>query len=121
MDGIASVASQQPALLNTQGGSTSVQTHEPPQEQMAEATKEGIKQARIDSLEKAEDLVKDLNAAISPLNTSLKFGVDQQDIFYVSVIDTKSSKTIRRFPAEDAAALLPKMREVSGLLFDSRG
>jgi flagellar protein FlaG len=28
---------------------------------------------------------------------------------------------IRRFPAEEAVGFLPKMREVTGILFDSKG
>jgi flagellar protein FlaG len=55
------------------------------------------------------------------MSTNLRFGVDMQDVFYVSVIDAETSKMIRRFPAEQAEQLLPKMQEVSGILFDSKG
>ncbi|WP_434658875.1 flagellar protein FlaG [Sulfurimonas sp. NW9] len=68
-----------------------------------------------------ENLVKELNDALSPLNTSIKFGVDKNDIFYVAAIDTKTNTVIRRFPAEQAHDFLPKMQEVSGILFDSKG
>jgi len=73
------------------------------------------------SKEKVEDLVKKLNDALAPIGTDLKFGVDSADIFYVSVIDTKTDKMIRRFPAEKAQEFLPKMQELSGILFDSKG
>ncbi|SMP88592.1 FlaG protein, partial [Epsilonproteobacteria bacterium SCGC AD-308-P11] len=32
-----------------------------------------------------------------------------------------TSKIIRRFPAEQAQSFLPKMQEVTGILFDSKG
>jgi flagellar protein FlaG len=68
-----------------------------------------------------ENLVKELNTALEPMGTNLKFGVDSQDVFYVSVIEASSHKMIRRFPAEQAQDFLPKMQEVTGVLFDSKG
>jgi len=76
---------------------------------------------KVDSKDKMEDLVKKLNNALAPITTDIKFGVDMQDVFYVSVIDTKTDRMIRRFPAEKAQEFLPKMQEVSGILFDSKG
>lgn len=67
-------------------------------------------------------LVDELNRSLDPFNTSIRFGFDNtSDIFYVSVIETQSNRMIRRFPAEEAQALLPKIQEVNGLLFDERG
>ena len=66
-------------------------------------------------------LVKELNDAMAPISTNIKFGVDRDDIFYVSVIEAETSKMIRRFPAEQARDFLPKMQEVTGILFDSKG
>ena len=68
-----------------------------------------------------QDLVKSLNNAMAPMNTNLRFGVDSENVFFVSVIESETSKLIRRFPAEQAADFLPKMQEVSGILFDSKG
>ena len=76
---------------------------------------------KINSAKDVKELVDQLNKAMAPMNTNLKFGVDSQDIFFVSVIESETSKMIRRFPAEQAADFLPKMQEVSGMLFDSRG
>ncbi|MDQ7043514.1 MAG: flagellar protein FlaG, partial [Sulfurimonas sp.] len=78
-------------------------------------------QRKLNSSKDVETLVKELNKALQPMNTNLKFGVDSQDIFYVSVIDAQTSKMIRRFPAEQAQDFLPKMQEVTGILFDSKG
>jgi flagellar protein FlaG len=55
------------------------------------------------------------------MNTNLKFGVDAHDVFFVSVIEEQTNKMIRRFPAEQAQDFLPKMQEVTGILFDSKG
>ena|SRR3989339_1653386 len=119
MDGIANVAKQQ----QTQMRSEQVQVQQPKQvdlvkEIQKETTSGSVK---IDSKEKVQDLVEQLNKALAPMNTNIKFGVDQQDIFYVSVIESETSKMIRRFPAEQAADFLPKMQEVTGILFDSKG
>lgn len=74
------------------------------------------------SSEQMQDLIDELNRSIGPFNTSLRFGFDNRsDDFYVSVIETKSNKMIRRFPAEQAEQLLPKMQEVNGILFDEKG
>jgi flagellar protein FlaG len=76
---------------------------------------------KINSKEQVRELVDQLNKAMAPMNTNIKFGVDSQDVFYVSVIESDTSKMIRRFPAEKAADILPKMQEVTGTLFDSKG
>jgi flagellar protein FlaG len=77
---------------------------------------------KIDSEKDVEELVKDLNKALNPFNTSLRFGFDNSsEVFYVSVIESQTNRMIRRFPAEEAVSLLPKMQEVTGVLFDTTG
>lgn len=126
MDGIANIAKQQQSQFGSQEANAKISQQQVQQVHKIDVVKQIQEEntnntQKIDSKEKVQDLVEELNKALSPMNTSLKFGVDMQDIFYVSVIDAETSKMIRRFPAEDAAALLPKMREVSGILFDSKG
>jgi len=130
MDGIANVARQQQSQVSspeTQGrAAAQVQqqvqqpsnTNEVAKQMAVEAENSGTK---INSAKDVENLVKDLNKALAPMSTNLKFGVDSQDIFYVSVIESETSKMIRRFPAEQAQDFLPKMQEVTGILFDSKG
>lgn len=80
------------------------------------------KTSKIDSQKQMDQLVEQLNSSLNPFNTSLRFGFDNSsEDFYVSVIDTKSNEMLRRFPVEQAQALLPKMQEVNGLLFDKKG
>jgi flagellar protein FlaG len=127
MDGIANVAKQQQTQVNSpdiQGRVAQVQQSQNQSttevaKQMAQESKDSGTQ--INSKEDVKDLVEKLNKALSPLNTDVKFGVDAQDVFYVSVIDTKTSEMIRRYPAEQAVDFLPKMQEVTGILFDTKG
>ncbi|MFA6138271.1 MAG: flagellar protein FlaG [Sulfurimonas sp.] len=130
MDGIAGVAKQQQTHMGggeSQGkmakAQQSVQQVEQPKVDLVKEMQQSTTQKaeKINSKEQVEALVKELNNAMAPMNTNLKFGVDQQDVFYVSVIEAQTNKMIRRFPAEQAADFLPKMKEVSGILFDSKG
>ncbi len=134
MDGIANVARQQQSQVNPQTSQEKVieqmqATQHISQSQMHQDD-DGVKQMQdtsssaskeINSQKDIDDLVKKLNEAISPLNTNVKFGVDQNDIFYVAAFDSKTDKMIRRFPAKQAQDFLPKMQEVTGILFDSKG
>ncbi len=80
------------------------------------------KTSKVDSQEQMDRLIDQLNRSLDPFNTSLKFGYDNSsDDFYVSVIETKTNRMIRRFPVEQAEQLLPKMQEVNGMLFDQKG
>ena len=127
MDGIANVAKQQQTQVSSpevQGRAAQVQETQP--QSTTEVVKEMAQEAKesgtkINSADQVKELVDQLNKALSPMSTNVKFGVDSQDIFYVSVIEAETSKIIRRFPAEQAADFLPKMQEVTGILFDSKG
>lgn len=127
MDGIANVAKQQQTQMKSpQTEQSHTQQTQVQQPRQVDLVKEMQKESatapqKINSKEQVQDLVEQLNKALSPMNTNIKFGVDQQDVFFVSVIESETSKMIRRFPAEQAADFLPKMREVTGMLFDSKG
>ncbi len=127
MDGIANVARQQQSQMKSaQAEQAAVEQAKVQQPKQVDLVKEMQKETsnnseKINSKEQVQDLVDQLNKALAPMNTNIKFGVDQQDVFYVSVIESETSKMIRRFPAEQAADFLPKMREVTGILFDSKG
>lgn len=91
------------------------------QDQAAQANTEQ-KTSKTASQEEMNKLVDQLNQSMNPFNTALKFGFDNtSDDFYVSVVDTKSNRMLRRFPLEQAEQLLPKMQEVNGILFDQKG
>jgi flagellar protein FlaG len=120
MDGIANVARQQQAQMSVAENNERVA-----QSQKTDVVKqmqdESAKTQKMGSKEDVQELVDQLNKAMQPMNTNIKFGVDSQDIFYVSVIEEQTNKMLRRFPAEQAADFLPKMQEVTGILFDSKG
>ena len=130
MDGIANVARQQQSQVSStesQGRAVeqSLKTAQtqPKQQDTVKSIQQDLKNAdnQVKTKEDVQDLVKELNKALGPISTSLKFGVDSQDVFYVSVIESQTNKMIRRFPAEQAHDFLPKMQEVSGILFDTKG
>lgn len=77
---------------------------------------------KVTSEAEARELIESLNKALNPFSTSLRFGFDNSsEVFYVSVIDTSTSDTIRRFPLEQASTLAAKMNEVTGIIFDEKG
>ena len=131
MDGIANVARQQQSQVGQSEPQVRVaqqtqQVAQVQQQSVNDVAKEMAQEAenhgtKINTAEDVQDLVKQLNNALAPMNTNLKFGVDSQDVFYVSVIESETSKMIRRFPAEQAQDFLPKMQEVTGVLFDHKG
>jgi flagellar protein FlaG len=91
------------------------------QEKVAQQDTEN-KTQKVGSQEQMDKLVDQLNRSLDPFSTSLRFGFDNTtDDFYVSVIDTQRNQVLRRFPLEQAEQILPKMQEVTGLLFDHKG
>ncbi|MDD5156564.1 flagellar protein FlaG [Sulfurimonas sp.] len=125
MDGIANVAKQQQTQLSSPQTQNKSQVEQVNQVQKSDnhvkEQQKGGSGLKIDSKEDVQDLVAKLNKALAPMSTNIKFGVDSQDVFYVSVVESETSKLLRRFPAEQAADFLPKMQEVTGILFDTKG
>jgi len=109
---------QQQQSLNVQAAQKSVEQ----KSQVEEAQAETEAPQPLDSEKDVSDLVKKLNQSLDPFNTSIRFGFDSNDdVFFVSVIDTNTSDTIRRFPAEQAQTLVGKLNEVTGIIFDEKG
>lgn len=123
MDGITNITRQQSQIhsVEPQGRAAQVEQQAQKVDVVKEIQQENAPKEKINSKEQMDDLVEQLNKAISPFNTNIKFGVDTDDIFFVSVIEAESNKMLRRFPAEKAADFLPKMEELIGLLYDSKG
>ena len=127
MDGIKNVASQQQNQVQTKDfGTTSSavrQEAKPVKQDLVKEIQKDVSttKVKIDSKEQMEELVDSLNQAMAPISTNLSFAVDKDNIFFVSVRETESQRLIRRFPAEQATDFLPKMQEVTGMLFDIKG
>jgi flagellar protein FlaG len=91
------------------------------QDKISEADTQS-KTSKVSSQKEMEHLVEQLNKSLDPFSTALRFGFDDTSKdFYVSVIDTQRNAVLRRFPLEQAEQLLPKMKEVTGILFDIKG
>ena len=121
MDGLTNITTQQQTQTTSISSHEKVQEIKSPKQDLIKETQEESKNTAINSKEGVEDLIKQLNDAIEPFDTNLKFGLDKDDIYFVSVIDQKTNNIIRRFPAEKCLEFLPKMQEVSGIFFDSKG
>lgn len=116
-----SVAPKTNADLNPTQSVQQIQKAQINQDKVAQINNDQ-KTSKTNSQEQMNKLIDQLNQSLNPFNTSLRFGFDNSsEDFYVSVIDTKSNRMLRRFPVEQAQQLLPKIQEVHGLLFDQKG
>lgn len=93
---------------------------------VSQAIKEEVVKNEVESREPetnqdVQKIVETLNKSLDPFNTKIKFGVDKDDVYYVSVLEAETNRVLRRFPREQAAQLIPKMQEVAGVLFDEKG
>jgi len=124
MDGLTNVATQHSQVSTSEmHGVSASHTRTAPKADLVKEIQQNNtdNSTKLNSKKDVEDLVSSLNDAKLPMNSDIKFGVDRDDIFYVSVIDEKSDKIIRRFPAEKATTVLDNMNAVTGILFDSKG
>ncbi len=116
-----SAAPKSSAEVHTTQSVQEIQKAQINQDKVAKANNDQ-KTTETTSQEQMNQLIDQLNQSLNPFNTSLRFGFDNKsDDFFVSVVDTKSNRMLRRFPVEQAEQLLPKMQEVNGLLFDQKG
>lgn len=64
-------------------------------------------------------LVADLNQEMSLISTDLRFGYnDTAEMLQISIIDKKTNEIVRRFPTEEAIALMTTMKNFIGVIFD---
>ena len=126
MQNVAKMQNSQSNAVKSENSSVQMQQHQAEAIQKAEIKQqqrtESNEVQKIDTEKEISQLIEELNEAISPFRTSLKFGFDNSsEDFYVSVIEAKTNRIVSRFPAEEAASFLPKIQEVNGLLFDQKG
>jgi len=86
-----------------------------------EVVKDEVESRQPESDQDIQKVVESLNKSLDPFDTKIKFGVDKNDVYYVSVLEADTNRVLRRFPREQAAQLIPKMQEVAGVLFDEKG
>ena len=122
MQNVAKMQSSQFSNTVEKGEAAKISVQPTQLQKTAEAVQESVQKeavAKVRSSDDMQELVKQLNHALDPFRTSLRFGYD--DTFYVSVIETKTNKMIRRFPAEEAGGILTKIQDLNGFLFDEKG
>jgi flagellar protein FlaG len=87
------------------------QQHDAPDQQKASLSDEEMASA-----------VKELNAAMTVVNTNLSFSVDnitKQTV--VTVTDAQTNEVIRQIPPEDMLRVSQRIAELLGVLFDHAG
>lgn len=73
------------------------------------------------SEEQIKSAVKDLNIALKSLNVKREFEVNKDiDRVVVTLMDSEKKEVIRQIPSEEAVKLSKNIREMIGLLFDSK-
>lgn len=90
----------------------------------AEASKQPVvtSQASLDQNRKAvEAAVEEANRSLSKASLSTRFSVvEETKQIVVQLTDQESGKVIRQIPAEEQLVIEAKLRELMGLLLDSR-
>lgn len=65
--------------------------------------------------------VDELNNALSTMNVKRQFSVEKElNQVVVKIMDTAKDKVIRQIPSEEAINLAKNIKEMVGLLFDSK-
>lgn len=76
------------------------------------------KEATMKDLEKA---VKEINDSFSSMNISRQFEIDKDlDKVVVKIVDTQKKEVVRQIPSEDAIRISKNIKEMLGLLFDTK-
>jgi flagellar protein FlaG len=71
--------------------------------------------------QEVKNAVEDLNNALNELNVQRKFSVEKElNQVVVKVLDTSNNEVIRQIPSEEAINLAKNIKEMVGLLFDSK-
>ncbi len=98
-------------------------THKSLAEQNIDLQQKQMDKKSINEIKKElQRITEELNNAMNPLNTEIKFHFnDKIDELTVKVIDKKNNEVIREFPPKEALRLMEKMRELVGMLFDKKG
>ncbi|MDK2791827.1 MAG: flagellar protein FlaG [Deferribacteres bacterium] len=87
----------------------------------SQAAQKNVAERRQPSEEQVKSAVEDLNNALQNLNVKRQFVVDNEvDKVIVKVIDSDEKEVIRQIPSEEAIKLSKNIKEMLGLLFDSK-
>ncbi len=71
--------------------------------------------------DKLNELAKQLNKELSPLNTNVKFGFSEDiEGLFVTVSERDTNRIIRKIPSDEAMELAAKMKELVGIIFNKQ-
>jgi flagellar protein FlaG len=71
------------------------------------------------NLEKLDNAVEALNAAVQKVPTNLNFSIDKASKrFVVQVTDTETGEVIRKLPGDAVLAMAKQIESLKGVLFD---
>ena len=71
------------------------------------------------NLEKLDNAVEALNAAVQKVPTNLNFSIDKASKrFVVQVTDTQTGEVIRKLPGDAVLAMAKQIESLKGVLFD---
>ncbi len=121
---------QQSSVYTAQTGMKAAST-ESTQHSVAQSSSASSIQKQADELNKDSEkkdlkqelmkLTENLNKEMNPLNIGVRFGFeDKIGEMSVSVFEKDTDKLIRKFPSDEAVALMTKMREIIGIIFDKK-
>jgi flagellar protein FlaG len=79
----------------------------------SQAAQKNVAERRQPSEEQVKSAVEDLNNALQNLNVKRQFEVDKE-------VDSEQKEVIRQIPSEEAIKLSKNIKEMLGLLFDSK-
>ncbi|MCA1933574.1 MAG: flagellar protein FlaG [Calditerrivibrio sp.] len=68
-----------------------------------------------------ERVVKDINDTFANMNIARQFEIDRDlDKVVVKIMDTEKKEVIRQIPSEDTLRISKNIKEMLGLLFDTK-
>lgn len=118
---ISQVNSSSTYASSIKSGNVENKSHTSTQAMQEEIKKSTEEKSKEDLKKELQSVTEKLNKEMSGLNTSLKFGFnDDIEGLSVSVIDTNTNKVLRKFPSDEAIELYTKMKELVGMIFDKK-
>jgi flagellar protein FlaG len=111
----ASHSSDSASVSSSVPESSSASAVQKQSDKQADDTKKG------DLKKELMQLTDNLNKEMNPLNVGVRFGFeDKIGEMSVSVFEKDTDKLIRKFPSDEAVALMTKIREIIGIIFDKK-
>ncbi|MEF3254048.1 MAG: flagellar protein FlaG [Deferribacterales bacterium] len=77
--------------------------------------------SREETFKDLKEAIKEINRSLDDMKIARKFEIDKElDQVVVKILDTENNKVVRQIPSEDALRISKNIKEMIGLLFDSK-